>query len=414
MRLERRGITWMLAVSLMFSSASAAQGDEVTEWNLILERTVAATPHFLQSRSAAIVQLAVFEAVNAIVGDYEPYLGVINAPPWASPEAATVAAAHRALVALHPEAAANLALERSSSLAAISDGPGKSAGITAGETAADAILALRANDGWNAVVPYTPAISPGYWRPTPPDFRPAAFAQWGDVTRFAIDEGARFRVDPPPPIHTGKYAADYEEVKELGGVISAVRPVDRADVARFYAAVLPMPLWPAAARQASLAQGKTLPENAREFAWLAMAVCDSLIASMRMKYHYNYWRPVSAIRDGALDGNSKTVPDSSWESFVFTPPYPSYPGNHASAAGAARAVLEHVYGPDGHTITLTSSAVPDVVLQYSSWKEITDDIDDARIYGGVHFRFDQEAGARLGRQVGAHILQTTLRSLHGR
>jgi hypothetical protein len=190
--------------------------------------------------------------------------------------------------------------------------------------------------------------------------------------------------------------------------------VDRADVARFYAAVLPMPLWPAAARQASAAQGKTLSENARDFAWLTMAVADALIASMNMKYHYNYWRPATAIRDGALDGNRLTTPDASWESFVFTPPYPSYPGNHASAAGAARAVLEHIYGRDGHDITLTSQAVPTVVLHYTSWEQITDDIDDARIYGGVHFRFDQEAGVRLGRQVGAHVLRNTLGTVRGR
>ncbi len=402
----------IVAASVLFG-ASLAHGDEVTRWNAILETTVASTPHFLQSRSAAIVQLAVFEAVNAIVGEYEPYLGTIAAPPWASPDAATVAAAHRALLALHPERVAMLNAERAASLAAIPDGPDKDAGIAVGEMAADAMLALRANDGWNAVVPYTPMVSPGQWRPTPPASSPAAFAHWGEVTRFAIDDGPRFRVNPPPRIHTGKYAQDYEEVKALGGVTSTMRPQDRSDVARFYAVVLPMPLWPAAARQASAAQGKTLSENARDFAWLAMAVCDSLIASMEMKYHYSYWRPVTAIRDGAIDGNRATDPDESWLSFVTTPPYPSYPGNHASAAGAARAVLEHVYGRDGLSITLTSQAVPDVVLHYTSWNQITDDIDDARIYGGVHFRFDQEAGARLGRRVGRHILRTTLRPARG-
>ena len=243
-------------------------------------------------------------------------------------------------------------------MAAIPDGPAKDAGIAAGETAADAMLSLRANDGWNIVVPYTPLTDPGHWRPTPPDFRPAAFVGWGDVAPFAIHDSARFRLNPPPLLHTAKYADDYEEVKALGGIISTSRPADRADVARFYAAVLPMPLWPAAARQVSAAQGKTLSENAREFAWLAMAVCDGLIASMKMKYHYNFWRPVTAIREGETDGNPRTVPDGGWESFVFTPPYPSYPGNHATAAGAARAVLEHVYGRDGHVITLTSQAVP--------------------------------------------------------
>jgi PAP2 superfamily len=414
MRLVGKRSSRTVAAALVLFSASVAHSDEVTHWNAILERTVASTPHFLQSRSAAIAQLAVFEAVNAIVGDYEPYLGTIAASPWASPEAATVAAAHRALVTLHPEHAATLDVERAESLAAIPDGPGKDAGIAVGESAADAMLALRANDGANAMVPYTPLIGPGYWRPSPPEFRPAAFVGWGQVTRFAIDNGARFRLNPPPQIHTGKYAQDYNEVKALGGVISTMRPADRADVARFYAAVLPMPLWPAAARQVSAAQAKTLSENARDFAWLAMAVCDSLIASMEMKYHYSYWRPVTAIRDGAMDGNRDTDPDATWLSFVTTPAYPSYPGNHASAAGAARAVLEHVYGRDGHSITLISQAVPDVVLHYSSWNQITDDIDDARIYGGVHFRFDQEAGARLGRHVGTQVLQNTLRPAPGR
>jgi hypothetical protein len=413
MTLAGKRLGQIIAVAFILFRASVAHGDEVTRWNAILETTVAATPHFLQSRSAAIVQLAVFEAVNAIVGDYEPYLGTIAAAPWASPDAATVAAAHRALVALHPEHLAMLNAERVASLAAIPDGPDKVAGVAVGEVAADAMLALRANDGWNAVVPYTPMVSPGYWRPTPPEFRPAAFAQWGQVTRFAIDDGARFRVNPPPQIHTGQYARDYKEVQAFGGVTSTMRPQDRADVARFYAVVLPMPLWPAAARQASAAQVKTLSENARDFAWLAMAVCDSLIASMEMKYHYGYWRPVTAIRDGAIDGNRATDPDESWLSFVTTPAYPSYPGNHASAAGAARAVLEHVYGRDGLSITLTSQAVPGVILHYTSWNQITDDIDDARIYGGVHFRFDQKAGARLGRQVGMHILQTTLRPARG-
>ena len=165
----------------------------------------------------------------------------------------------------------------------------------------------------------------------------------GDVTPFAIHDSARFRLNPPPLLHTAKYAKDYAEVKALGGVISTSRPADRADVARFYAAVLPMPLWPAAARQASAAQGKTLSENAREFAWLTMAVCDGLIASMKMKYHYNLWRPATAIREGDTDGNPQTIPDGGWESFVFTPSYPELSGKPRHRRGrrprSARACL---------------------------------------------------------------------------
>ena len=389
--MRNRRLPFVLAVGLSFG-ANIAYGDEVTDWSLVLEQTAAGTSHFPQSRSAAIMHLAIFEAVNAITGDYEPYLGTISAPDWASTEAATVAAAHRTLVALYPAKQAQLDAARDASLAAIPDGDEEEAGIAVGEEAAATLLALRADDGSNAVVPYTPLLEPGYWRPTPPDFTPAAFTHWGQVDRFAIHDDPLFLVNPPPQLNTGKYAQDYDEVKALGDVDSTLRPEDRADVARFYAAVLPMPLWPAVARQVSAAQEKTLAENARDFAWLAMAVSDSLIASMHNKYYYSLWRPVTAIREGASDGNHATDPDPDWLSFVFTPPYPTYPGNHASAAGAARAVLEHVYGPDGHEITLTSQAVPDVVLHYTAFEQITDDIDDARIYGGVHFRFDQEAG----------------------
>ena len=198
----------------------------------------------------------------------------------------------------------------------------------------------------------------------------------------------------------------------VGAVDSSVRPQDRTNVARFYAVVLVLPVWNDAARQASAAQGKTLSENARIFAVLAMAICDGLISSMETKYHYSYWRPVTAIRVGDTDGNAKTDPDPAWLPLVITPPFPSYPSNHASGSGAARAVLDRLYGKDGHDVTLTSPLVPGVVLNYTAWEQITDDIDDARIYGGIHFRFDQEAGARQGRHVAKYILRNHLRPVH--
>ena len=246
---------------------------------------------------------------------------------------------------------------RAQSLAAIPDGPAKDAGIAAGEAAAAAMLLLRANDGWDAIVPYTPGTDPGDWQPTPPLFAPALLPGWGQVTPFGLKEGSQFRSPPPPALHTGKYANDYNEVKLVGRIDSPFRPQDRTDVARFYAAATPMQTWNPAARQVSAAQGKTLSENARIFALLAMAMADGSIAVFDTKYFYNRWRPVTAIWARRHRRQSpKTDPDPTWLPLIATPPFPSYPSAHATLSGAARAVLERAFGKHGHAITLTNPA----------------------------------------------------------
>jgi hypothetical protein len=393
---------------------AAARADTVTDWNEIMQATVSAPPTnpFFQARWGAIVQLAVFEAVNAIVGDYEPYLGTIEAPAWASPDAAAIAAAHGTLVMLRPGSAADLNTARDLWLAAIPDGPEKDAGIIVGEEAAMAMLLLRADDGsaQAASVPYTPGTDPGDWQPTLPANAAAFLPGWGLVTPFALAEGSQFRLPPPPALQTGLYANDYNEVKLLGRIDSPFRPQDRTDVARFYAATTPVQTWNPAARQASDAQGKTLSENARIFALLGMAMADGAISSFDTKYHYNLWRPLTAIRAGDTDGNNRTEADPDWLPLIPTPAFPSYASAHATLSGAARAVLERAFGKDGHAITLTNPSLPGIVLNYTAWEEITDDIDDARVYGGIHFRFDQEDGAHQGCHVGRYILENYLRS----
>jgi hypothetical protein len=355
------------------------------------------------------VQLAVFEAINAVKGDYEPYLGVVDAPHWASPDAAAIAAAHRTLVALRPASTATLNGLRAASLVEIPDGPEKEAGILVGEDAAAAVLLLRANDGASDVVPYTPGSEPGDWQPTPTAFAPAAFVHWGQVTPFGLEEGSQYRLPHPPVLHNGKYANDYNEVKLVGRIDSPFRPQDRTDVALFYAAATPVQVWNSAARQVSAAQQKTLSENARIFALLAMAMADGSIATFDTKYHYNFWRPVTAIQNGDLDGNQATERDPDWLPLITTPAFPGYPSAHATLSGAARAVLERAFGKRSHDITLTTPTLPEIELDYSSWEQITDDIDDARVYGGIHFRFDQDAGAHQGRHVGKYILRNYLR-----
>jgi hypothetical protein len=389
--------------TLLFFFAPTVHADAVTDWNAIMEETASTTPNpALRARTAAITQVAVFEAVNSIVEDYEPYRNRIEATSGASPDAAAIAAAHGVLVKLHAEKAPLLDAAREKSLAAIPQGPGRGGGIAVGVAAAEAILALRERDGFDDQVPYTPGTEPGDYQPTPPDFTPAFMPGLGQINTFAIRNGRQFRAAPAPELRSKEYARDYEEVKRVGEAHSTERSEDQTKVARFYEVTDADRIYYPAARQLSTAQGKTLSENARLFALLAMAIWDSAVACFETKYHFNVWRPVTAIH--------AAEPDPKWQPLVFTPPFPAYPSGHASFGGAARAVLESEFGTGGHAIiTLTNPDAPDIVLHYATFKKITDDIDDARIYGGVHFRFDQEAGALLGKRVGEYILRHELR-----
>jgi hypothetical protein len=392
----------------MLVVVSAARGDVVTDWNAIMERTVAQVDPFVQVRSAAITQVAVFEAVNSIIGDYEPYLGRIAGARDASPDAAAVSAAYVALVALHPDHEQALAVARDVSLAEIPDGAAKRNGIAIGERAARAIVSMRAGDGSDAIVPYTPGTRPGDWQPTPPDFAPAFRPGLGAVVPFVIEAARQFRAPPPPALRSTDYTKNYDNVKDVGDVNSE-RPHGRAEVALYFEATDAVALWNPVARQVSAERGTTLSENARILALMTMAICDAAIAVFESKYYYNYWRPVTAIQAGGTDHNRDTERDPDWMPFVYTPPFPGYPSGHAAFGGAARRVLENAFGPDGHDITLTNRAVPDIVLHYSTFEQITRDVDDGRVYGGVHYRFDQEQGGQQGRRIGRYVLQHALR-----
>ena len=393
--------------------AGTAHADAVTDWNAIMEAAVAAPPTnpFFQARWGAIVQLAVFEAVNAVVGDYEPYLGTITAPPGASPDAAAIAAAYRTLVTLRPGSAPALDAAQAQSLSAIPDGPAKDAGIAVGEAAAAAMLLLRANDGSDlaASVPYTPGTEPGDWQPTPPLFAPALLPGWGLVTPFGLEEGSQFRGTAAAGTPLRQLCERLQRGQARRQDRQSFPPARSHRCRAFYAAATPVQVFNPAAREVGAAQGKTLSENARIFALLGMAMADGSIAVFDTKYFYNRWRPVTAIWYADLDDNRRTDPDPTWLPLIATPPFPSFSSAHATLSGTARAVLERAFGKHRLAITLTNPQLG-LVLNYTSWKHITDDIDDARVYGGIHFRFDQEVGARQGRQVGKYILRNYLRS----
>jgi hypothetical protein len=398
----------------LLSTVALSATDPVLEWNAIMISTTAGPNPFFQARVAAITQLAVFEAVNAIDKDFDPYLGTVHAPTTASAEAAAVAAAHGVLKNYFPASAITLDAARATSLARIPDGSSKAEGTAVGEAAAAAMIALRTDDGSAPAQFYLPASAePGGWRLTPTC--PAAggiLLQWRDLRPFAIETSDQFRLPPPPALTSRRYARDYKEVQRVGGMDSVSRPQDRADVARFYAVSPPVVVFNTAAAQVAVQQGRTLAENARALALIDMAISDAFAAVFDTKYHYNRWRPETAIHEGDTDSNPLTRADPGFTPFVSAPCFPSYASAHASGSNAAREVLERLYGPRQHFITLSNQTVG-VLLQYDSFRQITRDIDDARVYGGIHFRFDQEAGATLGRQVGAYVHRHTLRRAHG-
>ena len=381
-----------------------------------MQATVSTQNPFAQARLAAITQLAVFTAVNAVTGRYEPYLDGIDAPYGASAEAAVVAAAHRVLTHYVPASTPALDAARRQSLVAIPDGPGKQAGIGVGEAAAAAMIASRADDG-SAPPQFFLASSsdPGEWQLTP-SCPPAGgiLYHWGTVKPFGVASSTQFRAEPPPILSSSRYRRDYVEVMEVGDAASTLRPAHRADVANFYNAVLAVGVWNDVARQIASARKTTLSENARMLALLNMAISDGLVTVMETKYYYRFWRPETAIQMGDSDGNRKTEGNPAFAPYITTPCFPSYPSAHATGSYAARGILARIFGEHRHAIELASAAVPGVRLEYDSLDEITDDIDDARVYGGIHFRFDQRAGARQGSAIARYIYRTHLRPLHGK
>ena len=414
---------WLLVVFAgLVSPPAIAAEDIVLKWNEIAARTAAgATNPFNGARVVAITQLAVFEAVNAITVDYEPYLDpATTAPAGASVDAAAIVAAHQALTTYLPSAMLALDAARNADLAAIPDSQAKTDGMAVGLAAANAMIALRMNDG-SATPPLTWAPPPG----SAGDYQlttgcaAGLFYNWPHVTPFGIRSPEQFLLPAPPALTSQAYAKAYYETQTVGASDSVVRPPDRTDVARLYAATSPNLVASLTTQQISVAKGFSTSENARSLALINMAINDALIASFYNKYHYNLWRPETGIRNGESDGNRKTDGDAAFTTLIPTPCFPSYPSNHGSGTGGGLEMMRRLFGAAGHDITI-SNTVPAlgslpatvITLHYTQLKEIADDVADARVYAGIHWRFDQVAGSQLGRAVATEISKRFLRPVH--
>jgi len=418
--MSRKLIVALILVPTLLSAAPANAEDMVLKWNDIAARTAVATSPFNGARVLSIVQLSVFEAVNAITGDYEPYLNPATAAPaGASVDAAVIIAAHRALTNYFPAATVVLNAARDLDLGAIPDSPAKTDGMAVGLAAANAMIALRATDGsapLTTIIP-SPTHAGDYHLTT--GCAAGVFYNWQNVTPFGIPDATAYLLTPPPSLGSQQYTKDYYEELTVGSSTSTDRPADRAEVVRLYAISSPGLVLSMAARQISTAKGLSLSENARALALIMMGVSDSLVASFYNKYHYNLWRPETGIRNGSADDNHKTDGDPGFATFIPTPCFPSYPSNHASGTNGGLEVMRRLFGSAGHDITITNNVpalgslpATTITVRYSQLKALADDVDDARVYGGIHWRFDQTAGNVLGRAVATAVVKNNLRPVH--
>lgn len=413
----RRSLVTAVGLCVMAASAPAHASDPVMEWNDVARQltVVPALTPVQQTRAMAIVHTAVHDAVNAMTREYHRYSSTGSAPAGASPEAAAIAAAYHALVGVFGESEF-LSAALAASLDAHDISP-VDPGLAFGQSVAEGILTLRQHDGAaQAAFPYLPsgAGTPGVW--VPMSSAPSAQALlpgWGNVTPWVLRSGSQFRPDPPPVLGSDRYARDYWEVLRLGALEGATRTDEQTQIALFWRAS-PTALWNPILRQAIEFRRLGLSATARAMALFYLAAADASVACWEAKYFYNYWRPEPAIVRGDDDGNGATAGDPTWRPRVPTPPHPEYPSAHAANSGAMAFVLKSLFGDaPGFVITATSPQNVGFVRQWHAFSEGVEEVIDARVYSGIHFRTADQAGARLGRQVAQFAMTHVLRPVKG-
>jgi membrane-associated phospholipid phosphatase len=388
--------SWFVSTALLIGTL--AHADVVTDWNTAALDAIRAgsTAPPIASRSLGILHISIYDAVNGIARTHESYLVQSAVSSSASREAAASAAAHEALINLFPASASSFNALHAAILSAIPNGPQKAAGIVWGEFVANQILAARANDGSNAIVPPPGGSGLGVWIPTPPAYLPYALPQWGFVTPFAMNSGSQFRPPGPPPLDSQQYADDYDEVKQLGAAVGSTRTAEQTEIALFWAdgagTETPPGHWNSIAQIIADERGNTLEQNARLFALLNIALADAAICAWDAKYEFHFWRPVTAI--------AYVEPELHWMSFIVTPPFPDYISGHSTFSAAAATVLELFYGTNNLPFTTGSDFLPGVYRSFPTCLGAAEEAAVSRVYGGIHFRSASEDGLEAGISIG--------------
>ncbi len=391
----------------------------ILQWNRVLQDTIR-TPGqqpatIFPVRSFAMMHGAMFDAVNSIDRTHTPYLIDVPGSPRASQEAAAAKAARDVLVSLYPTRESIFDAELAISLDGI---PAYRVwqGLRIGEAAAARMLEVRASDGWNVPPPpYVLPPTPGNWQPAPPANSPAGFTQFPGVLPFALTSGAQFPPNPPPSLTSPEYAADFNEVKALGSATSVTRTTEQTQIARLWANVnTPTTVffvWNNVARSVAISRDNTTAQNARLFALLNIAFHDALQTTMTSKFVHGLWRPVTAIRRADEDGNPNTERDENWLPLLGNPPYPTYAGNHAAIGTSQSTILGLFFGRDDIQFQHTWEGAGGATRSYAGFTAMANEEERSRVYGGIHFTFDQTAGQSAGRNVANYVFLNFMKPL---
>ena len=392
-----------LAALCLSGAVDSAHADAVTDWNA----TAAALPIVappVMARVMATMHGAVYDAINAIDPQFETYRFRVEVSSGASEEAAAAAAAYSVLVALAPSQKGALDAALAQSLAKVGDERSKADGIAVGKTVAERFLAWRAKDNFDAKAEDKPGTSAGAWQRTFPGFEPGVLPQFGSITPFLIKSTDQYVAKRRPEPTSTQFAGDLDEIKRLGGRRSTERSAEQTAMAVFWTGNEILQL-NAVTRAVSQAKKLSMPENARLFALVHMAAADALIVSFRIKYQENAWRPITAIRAG----NGATAPDPNWESLLITPPHPEFPSAHCMTTGAVAQVLRDVMGGDEVKVSYIYPPGLGMMRNYTSFTQLEKEVEDARVFAGIHFRSTDQFSTELGRRVGTDAVAQHLR-----
>jgi hypothetical protein len=403
------------ATAATTSAAPAGDPAVITDWNAIAVTTLSADTTKQPVEDIlymAFVQAAVYNAVVGVEGRYAPYRFHAHAPRGTSAQAAAVSAAHEILVTYVPSAQAALDADYAASLAQLPDGTAKTRGIAFGTRAADSLIRLRADDGRNAPILFTQPPAPGVWRPTPPALLPMSAPWLGFVTPLLVRSAVQFAPPGPPALTSARYTRDFNEVKALGSRTSTQRTAAQTSTATFFSGSA-LVQYNAALRDQVTVRHLDIVDAARMFAAIEMSVADAEITVWHAKYVYGFWRPITAINLAGTDGNPDTAPDPSWVPLFSTPNYPEYPSGYNAFNSTVVHGLENLFQTGHLQLTLISTTAPGVVRHYDSGDALLQDVVNARVWNGFHFRSADIASRDLGGQVAAWTLDHYFQPVHG-
>jgi hypothetical protein len=400
----------MIGVCIAVGAPVFAHANVITDWDekgisaVRVMANLGGTNPYLAQRMMALVHIAMFDAINSIERRYRPYLVQLPANSTTSKEAAGAAAAAAVLATISPETAQEMKVALAIYLGSIPNGSAKSDGIMLGEAVAAKVLEARANDGSDAPDAYRPRTAPGVYVPTAITIS----SMWPDMKPFAMPKGSQFRPVPPISLESKEWAADYNELKDYGGHNSEKRTAQQTETALFWLVGPPTAYHPFV-RQLVTAKQMSVVDSARFMALVAVGITDAIIAVLDAKYEYNFWRPITAIRNGDIDGNPDTDRDATWQPIAATPMHPEYPCAHCIQSGSVAGVVKAVLGStDIPQISMASPTAPGVIHRWTNMTDFTDEIANARVWSGFHYRFSTRIGTEMGLRIGEHVVQSVM------